>query len=118
MDIQLGSSDQIIVEYYGTMAGLKGEVFEEKADPSESVRRAMVRVALVDVRDVDYYCVLWRYVEGNLEDKWQMMFRDNNVSKAWDTWSGFVGDLICDPDLPHNGYLQHLLNLSYKEATV
>jgi hypothetical protein len=100
MDIKLGDSDKVVVEYYGLMSAPEGtpgsEIVPEKDAPEESVRQSKVRVAVIDNQDQDYYCVLWQYIEGNGEDIWHLMFRDDKLHKVMSYWESFITDLITD----------------------
>jgi hypothetical protein len=82
MDVRLSSpNDEIVVEY----TGLIGK--DDAVVP--------IRVVVINDERAGAYCVLWQYVEGNLDDIWQLMWRgsEDDLHKAMNYWSGFCADI-------------------------
>ncbi len=100
MDVLITDRDEFVVEYLGLIGDppihFVTEGGEATAGGKEDGTSTGVRVVVLHEEETDAFLVLWQYVEGNTQDRWKLMWRNDKVSDALKFWSDFVGDLYHD----------------------
>jgi len=94
VDVLVNDDDEIVVEYIGLIAGPNVQVGVDTE--KEDFDKVGVRVAVLHEGDADAFLVVWQYIEGNLQDRWKLMWRNDKLPDALKFWGEFVGDLYHD----------------------